>query len=776
MNNKGNVLDLCYTNMPELAVVEKADINLIPDNIADKAHTQLSITIECEPTTHHDSSHASTYCFRKANYDKINNHLEQIFYSPEFLLHENNVDEMVDCLYKTLHEVIDTHVPRATIRINNKPIWYDKKLTTLKNQRNKEYKKLCRERTKNSAADDTKFLKAKDEFDEYQKARYREHIQNISANVKNDQKKFWKYVNGKRSGAKLPNKMTFNGESATNDAEKADLFAKFFSSVYVKHTNDIDLNEFINNRNDSGMFQINITYESVLGVLKTMDTNKGISPDKISPIFLRKCSDLLAGPLSYIYSKSMEFSCFPSVWKIGKVVPIFKAGSKAKIENYRGVNIMPNLAKVFEKVIYNQLKLIIMPRLSNNQHGFVTNRNIETNLMTFTMKANEAFSKRAQLDVFLADIKKAFDWVKQALAILKMAKFPVSNSLLRWFQSYFSDRQQYVSVGNDTSNKFEVPSSVGQGSILGPLLFLIFFNDSDDGLELVSPYNFADDKKIAAIVAKPGDTITLQNAITKFAEWCENNYLEMNISKCKIMTFTRKRQPIMQDYFINGVKIERVFEHRDLGVIMDPAMKFSLHREYIKRKSTSALYFVKRVCSRKFDLDTAKLLYFALVRSNLDFASIIWSPHDQLHINFIESIQRQAVIFLHRDYIDRKENDYVLTPYSDRCKELQINTLLRRRINTSILFIHKIIMGRYKAPDIRNELSLNTGVRTFRNPEFIRIPFCRTDDEMFSPFNFSCRAFNFAALYTDPTDSFERFRSKILQIPDESFNRLCQLK
>lgn len=391
------------------------------------------------------------------------------------------------------------------------------------------------------------------------------------------------------------------------------------------------------------------------------------------------------------------------------------------------------------------------------------------------MKANEAFSKKAQLDVFLADIKKAFDWVKQALVILKMAKFPVSNELLKWFQSYFKNRQQYVSVGNDISNKFEVPSSVGQGSILGPLLFLIFFDDSDNGLELVNSYNFADDKKIAAIITNPSDTINLQNAITKFTEWCANNHLEMNISKCKIMTFTRKRQPIMQDYFINGHKIDRVFETRDLGLMMEPSMKFQLHREYVKRKAMSALYFVKRVYSKKFDLDTAKLLYFSLVRAILDFASIIWSPHDKLHINFIESIQRQAVIFLHRDYINRKENDFVLTPYTERCKELQIDTLLRRRINTSILFIHKIITGRYKAPDIRKAITLNDGVRTFRNPEFIRIPFCRTEDEMFSPFNFSCRAYNFAALYADPTHSFDRFRSSVLQINDISLDRLCKL-
>lgn len=296
-NNKGNVLDLCYTNMPELSVVERADITLISDDIADKAHTQLSLTIECEPSTHNNPAQSSAYCFKKANYEEINNQLERISSNHTFLLHENKVNEMVDSLYKVLHKIIDVYVPRATIRINNKPIWYDKKLTTLKNHRNKEYKKLCRERIKNASADDSNFLKAKREFDEYQTIKYRDHIQTIASNVKNDQKKFWKYINGKRSGSKLPNKMTFDGKTAISDADKANLFAKFFSSVYVKHTDDINLDEFINNRYDSGRFNIIISFESVLEVLKTMDMNKGISPDKISPIFLRKCAHLLAGPL-----------------------------------------------------------------------------------------------------------------------------------------------------------------------------------------------------------------------------------------------------------------------------------------------------------------------------------------------------------------------------------------------------------------------------------------------------------------------------------------------
>lgn len=125
------------------------------------------------------------------------------------------------------------------------------------------------------------------------------------------------------------------------------------------------------------------------------------------------------------------------------------------------MNVMPTIAKVFEKVVFNQLKMIIMPKLSDHQHGFLPNRNIDTNLMEFTTVINNAYEKRSQLDVFYADISKAFDTVDQSLLIRKLAKYQISNSTLKWFQSYFNNRQQYVRVGSSFSDRFNVPSSVG---------------------------------------------------------------------------------------------------------------------------------------------------------------------------------------------------------------------------------------------------------------------------------------------------------------------------
>lgn len=164
------------------------------------------------------------------------------------------------------------------------------------------------------------------------------------------------------------------------------------------------------------------------------------------------------------------------------------------------------------------------------------------------------------------------------------------------------------------------------------------------------------------------------------------------------------------------------------------------------------------------------------MRSNTEFASTIWSPYCKTHRNSIESIQKQAIIYLNKDYLNRAENNYVLPPYENRCADLKLTKLIRRRVNAAALFMYKIIRGQYQAPDIRNRLNLNTGVRSLRNPEFIILKKYDTDYGYNSPFNQACRAFNHAVLFIDPTTSFIDFKSKLLSLPDSAFGNLCALK
>jgi len=205
---------------------------------------------------------------------------------------------MLDALYSKCYEIFDQHVPKASLRFTNHPVWYNAKLINLKNIRNRAYRKFLKPSTHRCKSDDeARFISAKAEFESYQDELFNAFMYDLASNYKKQPKKFWNYINSKCKASSLPGKMYYENEQATSDIEKANMFAKFFASVYTKNERESDddnaLLSHIASRNDSGFLDITITPDIVRQVLKRMDLSKGSGPDKMSPLFLRECADLL---------------------------------------------------------------------------------------------------------------------------------------------------------------------------------------------------------------------------------------------------------------------------------------------------------------------------------------------------------------------------------------------------------------------------------------------------------------------------------------------------
>ena len=594
---------------------------------------------------------------------------------------------------------------------------------------------------------------------------------------KRQPKKFWNYINSKYKKTTLPATMFYDGESASSDVDKANLFAKYFAAVYKKNENeeadDIEFLSFIDSRKDDGYLDIEVTPEMVRQVLLHMDLSKGMSPDKMAPLFLRECADLICVPLTTIYLKSLSDLHYPDVWKLGHVTPIHKSGRKADVTNYRGVNVSPNLAKVLEIIILSQIKFNIYPHISSTQHGFFPGRRVESNLFEFSLLVHDSFVNGTQTDTFYADIRKAFDVICCILLLYKLAedKYRLSNRLLLWLRSFFRNRKQVVKINSSLSVTIEVHSGVGQGSIVGPTFFLVFFNDSDDTLVETKGLNFADDKKISHNnITNVDDTRSLQESISNFNDWCCRNGFELNEDKCKVMTISRKRSPILAEYHMNGKPIKRVNNIKDLGLPYKDNFTFNMHFELASKKGHSMLSFIKRQCYGRFDVDTAKMLYNSVVRSHLEFASSIWSPHHDVHVQSLESVQRQFVLYANHDRrIDSNDESYRLRPYSDRCAELNLQSLVRRRANAAVFFVHDVLTGRVNSRALRDRINLNDGSRTLRNSSLIRLDAYRREYLTFSPFNFACRLFNLAAIHVDPTLPSKEFRRIVTELDDSAF-------
>lgn len=777
-NDSGNVLDLIYTNMPELALVTKVDLPLITEGQQDKAHVPLHCLIECEPSFCPPSPPSdAVYCFKKAPFDLIREAISNINFDTLFT--NKNVDEMVDAFYSTCYGIFDELIPKATLRVNNHPAWYDNTLINLKNRRNRAYQKLLNSRNSNiGPSDDSAFLAAKNEFEAYQDELYNGFLQNLALNYKRQPKKFWNYINSKYKKSTLPATMFYGNDRVSTDIDKANLFAKFFATVYKKHPNEEELDaallSFINSRNDDGYMNVEVTPDIVRQVLLRIDLSKGVSPDKMAPLFLRECADLLCVPLSAIYAKSLTNLHYPQVWKMGHVTPIHKSGSKADVTNYRGVNVSPNLAKVLEIIVHGQTGFNIYPHISTTQHGFFPGRRVESNLFEFSVLVHDSFDDGNQTDTFYADIHKAFDVICYVLLLFKLAaaKYRLSNRLLLWLRSFFRNRKQAVKINTSLSVIIDVHSGVGQGSIVGPMFFLVFFDDSDDPSSKTVGLNFADDKKIVHNrISSIDDTHLLQETIDDFFNWCQRNGFELNAGKCKIMTLARKKSPILADYHINGNPIKRVYDNKDLGTNYRHDFSFNVHRELASKKGQSMLSFIKRQCYGRFNVDTAKMLYSSVVRSHLEFACPVWLPHHDVHVQTLESVQRQFVLYANHDRRNDLDDDsFRLRPYADRCAELNLQSLARRRVNAAVFFIHDVLTGKVNSPMLRGRITLFDGSRALRNPSLIRLGVQRREYSAFSPFNFACRLFNLAAAHVDPTLSSRDFRHNVLELDDSVFD------
>lgn len=329
-----------------------------------------------------------------------------------------------------LYETFDKFIPKTTLRSNKNPPWFTKELINLKNRRNRIYKKLCDRKKDNPNADDSQFIEANEIFSCRHKEVHEEYIKQVADEFKLKPENFWKFVNGHRKSNNLPCKLSYDNKSASTDEEKENLFADFFGSVYKECQKDDTLLNFINSRNDHNCRNVHISKGAVFHIFGTMDLNKGQGPDKIPPIFLRECNEVLAEPLTIFFNKSIQTGHYPTAFKTSSITPTFKSGNKADICNYRGVSIMPNIAKVFEKSVHYQLRMIICPQLSKQQHGFLSNRCIETNLMEFVNFTHSAFDKDCLVHAFYADIKKAFDTIDHSFLIRKLANFKLGNQTL----------------------------------------------------------------------------------------------------------------------------------------------------------------------------------------------------------------------------------------------------------------------------------------------------------------------------------------------------------
>lgn len=732
VNNLNCTLDLVISNL-RCDIVRDYTSLVPPDNY----HPPLCVEIWTDNFRYENFSYSSNdrnYNFRKANFPLLRQKLSEIDWS--FLNAYTDVNDAVSHFYDVLYNAFDQSVPTfKSTRKRRYPFWYNHDLITILRKKNKLLK-LYRSYRTGFYSEKLTYLCEKIKI--MKKEAYITYIMSIQNNVSKNPKQFWQYIQSRRGFSRIPATMKYNGVDMDVPTDIVNAFATYFSSVYID--SNVASTIFLSKNPTYQCINLrHICSEEVRLAIKSLKDKFTAGVDMVPSFVVKDCACVFKEPLCILFNLILKTSVYPTLWKTSRICPVFKSGERSVVENYRPISIICNFSKVFEIILYNYIYNNIKPYLSPSQHGFVQGRSTVTNLACFTQFVAETLDSRGQVDVIYTDFRKAFDQIDHYILLSKLNQMGISDGLLQVLQNYLLNRTLVVQYGGFTSSSFIPTSGVPQGSNLGPLLFLIFINDLPSVTD-VRMLMFADDVKMYSSVITIDDCHYLQQQIDNISTWCDRNRLALNVSKCKAATFSHKHASIIYNYNINNNELVRCSAVKDLGITFDNTLSFNLHIESVVASASKALGFIVRNSKNFTSILCIKSLYYAFVRSKLEYASLIFGPLYNNQIQSLEGVQRRFLKFLYFKsegiYPERGiDQDFLLQMF-------KMGALYKRRIAVSLTFLHGLLHNHIDCCELIGKLNFRVPRLEARCEHTFYVPIGRTNTMLKSPLYVICSNFN----------------------------------
>jgi len=524
----------------------------------------------------------------------------------------------------------------------------------------------------------------------------------LANNIKTNSKTLYAYV---RSKSKVKDSITGiktkEGITLTDDQAICEELNNYFSSVFTRENSEplIFESKFKASKED---FLIDILFDAqtVCETISQLAANKASGPDDISPKVLIETASVISKPLSIIFTESFSSGEVPSDWRIANVTPIFKKGPKSNPGNYRPVSLTSCVCKVMERVIKDKVleHLTRHQLINDSQHGFLPQRSCLSNLLDFLSYVQPIVDGGEAVDAIYLDFQKAFDKVPHKRLLVKLRGYGLGGDIIGWIEGWLNDRHQRVVLNGCASGWSEVVSGVPQGSVLGPLLFLIYINDIDDGI-INKLSKFADDTKLVGKVTTEDQVSSMRKDLNELYKWSEDWLMLFNADKCKVIHFGGTFGN--NSYELGGVSLAVSEAERDLGVIVDRNLKVSKQCVKAAATASSVLGMISRTITNR-SKDILVNLYKSLVRPHLEYCIQAWRPHYQKDIDLLEKVQRRAT---------RMIDGYKTKPYEERLLLLGLTTLETRRLRGDLIETFKIVKGFSKVDSV-NFFSFHDSVKT----------------------------------------------------------------
>ena len=649
------------------------------------------------------SDHLGIVCNLKVandlNYSRASKQCWSKFSIPEIKVFGNDVDwnyssdildvpQMWEELSKKL-ESISANVPTIDIKYNRngtvitKPHW---ECTSLKRKRKDKDKAWV---NFDECPNDTNLQYAlfkQREYDQKQLKLVIKYEKKIANDMKTNPKRFYNYLNSKR---KIKQSVTavknHHGDIAASPSETADLLAGFFSSTFIEEPLGPLPRECYCKHNESNISDMRFETASVKLALASLNCSKSFGPDSIHPKLLVALSDNneFINAVTTLFNECYIKGNIPSVWKTAYVAPLHKKGSKLEAKNYRPISLTSILCKTYERLLREHIFNFVEPLISSSQHGFLNGKSCLSNLLESLDLMNDILAEGNCIDIFYLDFQKAFDTVPHGRLLTKLENYGITGKTLVAISDFLTNRSFVVRVGDSSSKCYKVTSGVPQGSVLGPLLFLLYINDLPGEIANFISL-FADDVKMISNSCSPDDS---QRDLDRLCKWQSQWLLKFNTidNKCKVMHIGKDNP--CNVYHMGGYLLPAVNNEKDLGVHITSDLSWDYHINESIKKAISCVAWVSRAVICR-DMSVMLNIYRSLIRPHLEYCVQLWAPVPRYgnwkKIMDLEGVQAKFT---------RLIKGIGLMTYEERLSQLSLTTLLERRARGDLIETFKIING-----------------------------------------------------------------------------------
>ena len=691
--------------------------------LANSDHLGLMVTMKQDHSPSIPTPRRRVWRYKHADFEKANELLCDL--DLENILEPTNIQVSWSNFRSAFLDVMEQCIPRSVIPDRRNLPWLSKLVTQLIRKRNFYFKRAHRT---GSIQDRLKFKQLRNKVVAELRLAKQKYFSQLHPH---DQKDFWKLVKTLSSKESSFPTLVIGNTVAEASQDKANLLNATFTSYYNSSVPELSVIDLLQDDPSDCPDDILCTEDEVFDLLHSLDTTKASGHDDISGLMLKQTALSITSVVTQLFNISIKLGELPDEWKIARVSPIPKSRNKSDPGNYRPISLLSVLSKLLEKHIRNLLldHLQCHYPLSDQQWGFTRGRSTTSALLAATDHWHKLLNSGLDLCVVFFDFSKAFDMVPHKPLLQKLKDIKVHRYILKWLTHYLCMRRQYVCVNGCSSTILPVHSGVPQGSILGPLLFIVYINDitmvqlSDGTMSL-----YADDIMLYRPIRSPVDYHSLQLDIDNLCAWTNENFMKFNASKCKFMVVSRKKHPLepVTSLAINNSGLDRVHSYKYLDVWLTSNLSWSTHITDVCNKARRQLGILYRKFYGNANCSTLLHLYIAYVRPLLEYAVPVWDPHQQGHIDSLEKVQKFALRLCLKNWDAEYGALLQLTSLPD---------LGYRRRYLKLCFLYQVIHGQFSFPNAPLEWR-NLPVHSLRSfsDHLLHTPLSHTNAYQFSFF------------------------------------------